>query len=884
MYIKKKKEKKLKRQSVILGKKIYRNSNTAIHEAWQRRREKDNKNKFFNLRLLTIALIAIVIFFAIWYVYNLLLEAGRQIDQPHFNLLTNGFDYNKIYRYGRQFFPIKVKSSFLLFDLIASLIVGILLTRKMHYVTKKVAFKQKGDSRFTTISELKSQYTRIPEVEENFEGYGGIPISHLGKDYFIDHDTVHNLVIGTSRSGKGQTTILPMLDNLSRAKEKSSLVVNDPKGELFAASSETLKKRGYDVFVLNMADGDKSMAYNPLQLIIKAWEQGDLGRAIDLTRTLTATLCNDPDDKSNGWVHRDAAHGIGGMILALVSYNLNPNNFSDHRTHPERITMFNIVDMISEIGSVTYAKDPEDSFDKSYIIDEYFNHMSNDSFAKKEYAAASSNDERSHSNIYSTINDSLSIFSTLKNAKMTSENTLELKSIGFPKYLTFRLNKQSLEGKKVALTFYDKQKNKISEYNVKPAIGGFVEYNFDSKLVSGDFLEIKHTGKTSTGKILVERNVYRIKFTKDDKYVTLNPLRHQDLAIENLKLYYSEKPVAIFLKIPDSDSSNNALASLFISQLYTELAHQCDYVAGGKTVRRVHFILDEFGNMIPIKDMDRIMTVSAGRNLLFTLVVQSYQQLYGLYGREKGQVIKENCQNQDLIKSTDSSTNEEFSKLCGNQTVEDSNVSKTNLNTTQNVSVTARSQPIILPERVKDLGEGESIVLRALHRQDNRGRSIRAFPIFNTGKTRMPYAWTFLKDFNPNNDPNDLEIIAPHTHLNLKDIAMDWSSWLTWTDNGELLALEAYQSYCKDDKAKQLDFDNDLNAKNEVITYDHSNYIEFLHEHEGEIDEITYTKCLKLAQDEKIKDIKTKFQDLLSKNEQITDPRVLVLAAEQIKN
>lgn len=842
-----------------------------------------NKNKekraIINPRSIIALLISIILFLAIWYVFNAVSEASRQIANPHFNLISHGFNFDKIYRTGWHFFPIKVKKAFLMLDMIGSVIAGIFLTRKMNYVTKKVAFNQKGDSRFTTLKEIKSQYTKVPEKGAKFPGYGGLPISHYDHNYYIDTDTVHNMIIGTSRSGKGQTIVLPMLDILSRAEKQSALIVNDPKGELYAASSAMLKKRGYDVYLLNMADGDKSMAYNPLQLIIKAWEQGDIGRAIDLTRTLTTTLCNDPDDKNNAWVHRDAAHGIGGMILALVSYNLDPNNFDDHKIHPEHITMFNIVDMISEIGSITYTKDPDDDpFVKSYLIDEYFNHLRNDSFAKKEYMTASSNDVRSHGNIYSTINDALSIFSTLKNAKMTSKNTLELKSVGFPKYLNFRVKNQDLEGKNLELNFLDSQRKKISSYKIKPAIGGFVEYNFDSKLKTGDFLEIKYVNKASSGKPLIEKNLYQLEFSHESKYVSLQKLKHHDLAVDNIKLYYSDRPVAVFMKIPDSDTSNNALASLFIQQLYSELARQCDFVAGGKAIRRVHFILDEFGNIAPINDMDHITTVSAGRNLLYTLVIQSYQQLYGLYGRAKGQIIKENCQNQVLIKSTDIATNEEFSKSCGNETVEEANVSKTSINTSQNVSVSARSQPIILPERIKDLGEGESIILRALHRHDNYGRSIRAFPIFNTGKTKMPYARTFLTDFNPNTDPNQLEIIAPHTHLNLQDVAMDWRKWLNWKEkNGQNLALQAYLAYHQKDEDDQI-----TNKKEEVLKYNHSNYIDFLHEHEEELDQITYDACLKLAQDETVKDIKATFEELLSRNSMIDNPRKLVIAADQL--
>ena len=49
---------------------------------------------------------------------------------------------------------------------------------------------------------------------------------------------------------------------------------NDPKGELYKGSKETLEERGYEVQVLNLETPDQSMSYNPLQLIIDAYVRG----------------------------------------------------------------------------------------------------------------------------------------------------------------------------------------------------------------------------------------------------------------------------------------------------------------------------------------------------------------------------------------------------------------------------------------------------------------------------------------------------------------------------------------------------------------------------------------------------------------------------------
>src|SRR5699024_2610062 len=161
---------------------------------------------------------------------------------------------------------------------------------------------------------------------------------------------------------------------------------------------------------------------------------------------------------------------------------------------------------------------------------------------------------------------------------------------------------------------------------------------------------------------------------------------------------------------------------------------------------------------------------------------------------------KENGQNQILIKSTDIDTNKEFCTLIGNKTVEGSSVNKSVMNTAQSINVSADSVPLLLPDRIKDFMIGESVVLRPLYRQDLKGRSVRPFPIFNTGKTEMRLAYTFLNDeFNPGTSPDLLQIDAPHAQLDLGSLAINWRDWITWSQD----ALSAYDEHQQADASKQ---------------------------------------------------------------------------------
>src|SRR5699024_4501199 len=124
------------------------------------------------------------------------------------------------------------------------LIIGSKYTYKINRSFKSLNKGQHGDSRFTTLKEIKKQYKEVPEKTTEYKGDGGVVISRHKDKIYIDDGPVNNLIIGTTRSGKGENFIFPTIDSLSRAENKPSMVLNDPKGELVSSSYDTLKKRG----------------------------------------------------------------------------------------------------------------------------------------------------------------------------------------------------------------------------------------------------------------------------------------------------------------------------------------------------------------------------------------------------------------------------------------------------------------------------------------------------------------------------------------------------------------------------------------------------------------------------------------------------------------
>ncbi|AXR17797.1 MULTISPECIES: VirD4-like conjugal transfer protein, CD1115 family [Bacillus] len=608
---------------------------------------------------------------------------------------------------------------------------------------------EKGSSRFTTVEELKKQYRAVPDREETFKGGGGVVISRLGDKVFIDDSPVNNLIIGTTRSGKGETFVFPTIDVYSRAEHKPSLIFNDPKGELFSASKETLEERGYHIEVLNLLTPLDSMSYNLLQLVKDAYKDGDYSTAQALCKTLSHTLYYKPGVKDPFW--QDCAMSLcNAMILAITDKCIAEGT-------EEKITMYAVANMLSELGSKEIIIDPEEP--PKNALDLYFENLPSDSVAKMQYATSNFSKGQARGGIFTQTMNGLSIFTFDEIAKMTAKNSVDLKRVGFGKTIKGKVAPR----KRIEIVFPDGSKESI-----KSDITGRFALDFKKVIKVGDTIQFNEKGnkkkKTSISIMKIDEK------TGDTEFKVVE--ENEDIQV--ITVDYFDKPVAIFMITPDFDSSNHVIASIFVRQLYFILAKGASLARGGKCHREVVFCLDEFGNMPSIEGMANIITVCLGRNVRFNLVIQAYAQLKNKYG-EDADTIDGNCGNTIYILTNDQETAEKVSKKLGNQTINLSSRSGKGLSTDKNKTESLDQRPLLTANELMNFKEGESAVIRVIKRQDNNRKRIRPRPIYNTGETALKYRWEYLGvEFDTDKSILDIDIDSLHDDVNPKSLIVDF--------------------------------------------------------------------------------------------------------------
>ena len=295
-----------------------------------------------------------------------------------------------------------------------------------------------GSGRFATKSEIKKNFTKanISNIKKV-----GIPI-YYSKDFkkvWFDNETPHYVYLGSSGSGKSVTAVIPTVTFLANAKEKRSIFITDPKGEIYHHTSKMLKEKGYNVLTIDFREPQLSNHINILEPIICEYEKyieyeelsnkteqqeeklnyknislSHYAEANRLISSIATMVMQEEIPGKDPFWNNSAKNLLEGLIGFFLE------EYKDKKIKRDQITMTSI----RKFQNST-MEEKNSRFFKSYIAHKKYGSKSKDSLMP--ILSTSDNTYRSITGVFS---EKMAIFDDINVANITSKSDFKLDILG----------------------------------------------------------------------------------------------------------------------------------------------------------------------------------------------------------------------------------------------------------------------------------------------------------------------------------------------------------------------------------------------------------------------------------------------------------------------
>ena len=173
---------------------------------------------------------------------------------------------------------------------------------------------------------------------------------------------------------------------------------------------------------------------------------------------------------------------------------------------------------------------------------------------------------------------------------------------------------------------------------------------------------------------------------------------------------FCKEKSAIFIIMPEEDSSKYFMVSLLIQQLYREILAVADE-HGGKLENRVVFYCDEFGTLPRIESAEMMFSASRSRRVSIVPIIQSFAQLQKNYVKEGAEIIIDNTQLTVFGGFAPNSESAQIlSKAMGSRTALTGSVTQSKGEGSRSLQMIER--PLMTPDELKALPKGTFIVTK----------------------------------------------------------------------------------------------------------------------------------------------------------------------------
>ena len=270
--------------------------------------------------------------------------------------------------------------------------------------------KEDGYSRWAKADEIKKAKNVEKVLFADKESkHGGVPLVYDADAAYVDDGESHTMVVGATGSGKTQTIVNPTVKMLMKSRE--SMIISDPKGEIYEGNSGLLRELGYEIIVLNFREPQKGNCWNPYHLPYKFQKEGNFDKANELLNDLSTNIVVDGQGNDPFW-QDSAASYLTGLSLAL---------FEDAKSEEE--ININSVNLMMTQG--------EDKYGASNYLKEYFNAKDPASPACVNALGTVNAPNETKGGIVSVLKQKVKTLAVTKNlSEMLSKNDFEMDTIG----------------------------------------------------------------------------------------------------------------------------------------------------------------------------------------------------------------------------------------------------------------------------------------------------------------------------------------------------------------------------------------------------------------------------------------------------------------------
>lgn len=281
---------------------------------------------------------------------------------------------------------------------------------------------------------------------------GATPAQRGRKEtYYLSGSEGHVLVIGSTGSGKTRRIVLPSIYALGELGE--SMVIPDPKGELYLTTCEHLKAKGYRVDTIDLRDPSRSVQWSPLGLIVDLIESGEIAHAEDMAHELAKTIVSAQLGGHGGneafWnASAEAIIAATALLIASEPKGIDPLSRN----------MFNVYRALGTYGKERTAMRAGAMRQETiYPLKEIIEGLDDRHPAKVAYLAASLATGNTASSMYTTAANALKIFSNRNMAALTARSEHNLADVGLRKSAVFIITPDERDAYNVMVTIYVRQ-------------------------------------------------------------------------------------------------------------------------------------------------------------------------------------------------------------------------------------------------------------------------------------------------------------------------------------------------------------------------------------------------------------------------------------------